>query len=117
MYAINFKGILLVTSGFFWRNDPDAAFLGLANFPSIFLKSLLLINTSPRISISLGKLLVSIYSPTKGQILIDDNDNIINDIYGCGNPSNQNMGMYKVKRESEKQKGPSKSTIIQNCCS
>ena len=46
--------------------------------------------------------------------LHEENDNIINDIYGCGNPTNQNMGMYKVKRESEKQKGPSKSTIIQN---
>jgi len=46
--------------------------------------------------------------------LHEENDNLVSDIYGCGNPNNQSLGMYKVKRESEKQKGPSKTTIIQN---
>ena len=46
--------------------------------------------------------------------LHEENDNLVSDIYGCGNPNSQSLGMYKVKRESEKQKGPSKSTIIQN---
>lgn len=46
--------------------------------------------------------------------LHEENDNLVSDIYGCGNPNNQSLGMYKVKRESEKQKGPSKSAIIQN---
>ena len=55
MYAINFNGMLAVIAGSFCLNDPDAAFLGLANFSLIFLKSLFSINTSPLISISLGK--------------------------------------------------------------
>jgi len=46
--------------------------------------------------------------------LHEENDNLVSDIYGCGNPNSQSLGMYKVKRESEKQKGPSKTTIIQN---
>lgn len=45
--------------------------------------------------------------------LHEENDNLVTDIYGCGNPNKHNAGMYKVKRESEKQKGPSKSIIIQ----
>ena len=57
MYAINFKGILLVTFGFFCLKDPDAAFLGFANLLLIFLKSSFSIKTSPRISISFGKFL------------------------------------------------------------
>ena len=45
--------------------------------------------------------------------LHEENDTLVTDIYGCGNPNKQNIGMYKVKRESEKLKGPSKSIIIQ----
>jgi hypothetical protein len=45
--------------------------------------------------------------------LHEENDTLVTDIYGGGNPNKQNNGMYKVKRESEKQKGPSKSIIIQ----
>ena len=56
MYAINLRGILEVINGSFCRNDPEAAFLGLANFSLIFLKSLFSIKTSPLISISSGKL-------------------------------------------------------------
>jgi hypothetical protein len=51
----------LVSSGFFCRNDPDAAFLGLANFSFKFSKSLFCINTSPLISISSGKSVDSIF--------------------------------------------------------
>jgi len=61
VYAINFNGILAVSVGSFCLNDPDAAFLGLANFSLIFLKSLFSINTSPLISISLGKFFVLIF--------------------------------------------------------
>ena len=42
-------------SGSFCLNDPDAAFLGFAKLFFILKKSLLLINTSPLISISSGK--------------------------------------------------------------
>ncbi len=45
--------------------------------------------------------------------LHEENDALVSDIYGCGNPNKQSLGMYKVKKESEKQKGPSKSIIIQ----
>ena len=51
----------MVSSGFFCRNDPDAAFLGFANFSFKFSKSLFCINTSPLISISSGKSLASIF--------------------------------------------------------
>ena len=60
VYAINLSGILAVIVGSFCLKDPDAAFLGLANFSLIFLKSLFSINTSPLISISLGKFFVLI---------------------------------------------------------
>ena len=45
--------------------------------------------------------------------LHEENDNLVTDIFGCGNTNKHNVGVYKVKRESEKQKGPSKSIIIQ----
>jgi hypothetical protein len=43
----------------------------------------------------------------------EDNDDFISNIYGTA-PSNQtqNSGVYKVKRESERQKGQSKSSIL-----
>jgi hypothetical protein len=44
--------------------------------------------------------------------LHEENDGMVSDIYGCGNPNKQSLGTYKVKRQSEKQKGPTKSTII-----
>ena len=44
--------------------------------------------------------------------LHEENDVLVSDIYGCGNPNKNSMGMYKVKRESEKQKGPTKTSII-----
>ena len=56
MYAINLSGILLVTVESFCLKDPEAAFLGFANFLFIFFKSLFSIKTSPLISISFGKL-------------------------------------------------------------
>lgn len=45
--------------------------------------------------------------------LHEDNDDFISNIYGS-TPSNQTQtsGVYKVKRESEKQKGQSKSSIL-----
>ena len=55
MYAINFKGIFFVSSGFFCLKEPDAAFLGFANLSFNNSKSLFLINISPLISISSGK--------------------------------------------------------------
>ena len=55
VYAINFRGIFLVSIGFFCLNEPEAALRGFANLFEIFLKSLFLIKTSPLISISLGK--------------------------------------------------------------
>ena len=61
VYAINFNGILLVSFGSFCLKEPDAAFLGLANFPLSFLKSLFWIKTSPLISISSGKSLYEIF--------------------------------------------------------
>ena len=45
----------MVFSGFFCLNEPDAAFLGFANFSFKPLKSLFCIKTSPLISISSGK--------------------------------------------------------------
>ena len=58
---MNFKGIFFVSSGFFCLSDPDAAFLGFANFAFKFLKSLFCIKTSPLISISSGKFFDSIF--------------------------------------------------------
>jgi hypothetical protein len=47
--------------------------------------------------------------------LHDDNDNFVLNIFG-GKPTTTTgqTGMYKVKRESEKQKGPSKSSIMRD---
>ena len=49
---MNLNGIFLVFSGSFCLKDPEAAFLGFANFSLKILKSLFLIKTSPLISIS-----------------------------------------------------------------
>ena len=43
VYAINFKGIFFVSIESFCLNEPDAAFLGFANFAFNFLKSFFLI--------------------------------------------------------------------------
>jgi hypothetical protein len=45
--------------------------------------------------------------------LHDDNDEFILNIYG-GIKANQTTSGYKVKRQSEKQKGPSKSAIMKD---
>ena len=55
------SGIFLVSREFFCLKEPDAAFLAFANFSLIFLKSFFGINTSPRISISLGQFLDAIF--------------------------------------------------------
>ena len=59
-------------------------------------------------------MLVTINKPFSKSLpeLHEENDTLVSDIYGCGNPNNHQHGTYKVKRESEKQKGPNKSTII-----
>jgi hypothetical protein len=46
--------------------------------------------------------------------LHEDNDDFVMNIYGSkqGQPSQNQTGYYKVKRQSEKQKGPSKSSIM-----
>jgi hypothetical protein len=44
--------------------------------------------------------------------LHEDNDDFIMNIYGNTVSSQGNQGVYKVKRQSEKQKGPSKKTIM-----
>ena len=49
--------------------------------------------------------------------LFEDNDNFILDIYGDSNATVQTSAsnsMYKVKRQSEKQPGPSKNSIIRD---
>ena len=45
--------------------------------------------------------------------LHEDNDDFIMNIYG-GNVPQNTSGVYKVKRESEKQKGPSKKSIMKD---
>jgi hypothetical protein len=49
--------------------------------------------------------------------LHEDNEDLIMNIYGMNKPVTTNgtaSGVYKVKRQSEKQQGPSKSSIIRN---
>jgi hypothetical protein len=46
--------------------------------------------------------------------LHEDNEDFIMNIYGGNNQSTNTSGVYKVKRESEKQKGPSKKSIIKD---
>jgi len=48
--------------------------------------------------------------------LHEDNDEFISNIFGSGSKTTQSnqTGMYKVKRESDKQKGPTKSSIIKD---
>jgi hypothetical protein len=47
--------------------------------------------------------------------LFEDNEDFILNIYGCnkGLQSNNNS-IYKVKRQSEQQQGPSKSSIMRD---
>ena len=61
------SGIFFVSFGSFCLRDPEAAFLGFANFSFILIKSFFLINTSPLISTSLGK---STFFISKGISLI-----------------------------------------------
>ena len=44
--------------------------------------------------------------------LHEDNDDFIMNIYGSTTGNQGNQGVYKVKRQSEKQKGPSKKSIM-----
>ena len=44
--------------------------------------------------------------------LHEDNDDFIMNIYGSTASNQGNQGVYKVKRQSEKQKGPSKKSIM-----
>jgi hypothetical protein len=44
--------------------------------------------------------------------LHEDNDDFIMNIYGSAASNQGNQGVYKVKRQSEKQKGPSKKSIM-----
>jgi hypothetical protein len=45
--------------------------------------------------------------------LHEDREDFVTNIYGGKTTASQNqMGMYKVKRQSEKQQGPSKTTIM-----
>ena len=44
--------------------------------------------------------------------LHEDNEDFITNIYGSKNNQNSGTGVYKVKKQSDKQKGPGKSTLI-----
>ena len=47
--------------------------------------------------------------------LFEDNDNFIMSIYGTPNNTQSNSNsVYKVKRQSEKQQGPSKTSIMRD---
>ena len=46
--------------------------------------------------------------------LHEDNDELIMNIYGMNKQNNNVSGVYKVKRQSEKQQGPSKASIMKN---
>jgi hypothetical protein len=46
--------------------------------------------------------------------LHEDNDDFIMNIYGSTAGNQGNQGVYKVKRQSEKQKGPSKKSIMKD---
>jgi hypothetical protein len=46
--------------------------------------------------------------------LHEDNEDFISNIYGSSNVQSNRGGIYKVKRESEKKQGPSKSSIIKD---
>jgi hypothetical protein len=46
--------------------------------------------------------------------LHEDNEEIVLNVYGGHNKTQNTSGVYKVKRESEKQKGPSKTSIMRN---
>lgn len=59
-------------------------------------------------------LLVMIDKPMTRHIpeLCDDNDHFVNSIYNDSNTASKNTSKYKVKRESEKKKGPTKKELI-----
>lgn len=46
--------------------------------------------------------------------LHEDNEDLIISIYGGNKTTTNNTGVYKVKRQSEKQQGPSKSSIMKD---
>jgi hypothetical protein len=46
--------------------------------------------------------------------LHEDNEDMIMNIYGINKSTDAVSGVYKVKRQSEKQQGPSKASIIRN---
>jgi hypothetical protein len=46
--------------------------------------------------------------------LHEDNEDFILNIYGGTNAHANQIGVYKVKRESEKKQGPSKSSIMKD---
>lgn len=46
--------------------------------------------------------------------LHEDNDELVMNIYGMNKQNNNVSGVYKVKRQSEKQQGPCKSSIMKN---
>ena len=47
--------------------------------------------------------------------LHEDNEEFILNIYGNNkNPAANTSGIYKVKKQSEKQQGPSKNSIMRN---
>jgi hypothetical protein len=46
--------------------------------------------------------------------LHEDNEDMIMNIYGINKPTESVSGVYKVKRQSEKQQGPSKASIIRS---
>ena len=46
--------------------------------------------------------------------LHEDNEEIVLNVYGGNNKTQNTSGIYKVKRESEKQKGPSKTSIMRD---
>ena len=59
-------------------------------------------------------LLVMLDKPMTRHIpeLCDDNDHFVNSIYNDTTAASKNTSKYKVKRESEKKKGPSKKELI-----
>jgi hypothetical protein len=46
--------------------------------------------------------------------LHEDNEELVLNVYGGNNKTQNTSGVYKVKRESEKQKGPTKTSIIRD---
>jgi len=46
--------------------------------------------------------------------LHEDNEELVLNVYGGNNKTQNTSGIYKVKRESEKQKGPTKTSIMRD---